>query len=281
MKDLHDKFKELYKQIEKFCFDREDPVRAIRNLNDFSEGYDAFGLEDEDIKILRDRILDTYDFSPRDYADFGLYLLKTGKYEFGTLAIMLVKKHRPRLDPYIREKIKEWLDTGVENWAHADMLGIKILPVLFELELVDLSSFSSWRDSRSKWTRRAAVVSLIWLKKALPAQEILPFVEPLLRDKERVVQQALGWLFKDLWNRATEATEEFLEAHKDSMDALVLKQATSQMPLNKAKKFMPAKHSSPNPQANPRNKKYNPNKQRPRRPNTGRQRDNKPGDKTE
>lgn len=278
MQDTTDKFKEIYRQIEKFCFDREDPVRAIRDMRDFTEGYDAFGIEEEDIKILRDRILESYNLSPREIADFGLTLLKTGKYEFGSLAIMLIRKHRPRLDPYIREKIKEWLDTGVENWAHADMLGIKILPVLFELELIDITSYASWRDSRSKWTRRAAVVSLIWLRKALPAEDILRFVEPLLADKERVVQQALGWLFKDLWNRSTEATEAFMESRKNSIDPYIMKQVVALMPLSKAKLFLPAKNPGQNRQSKPQNKNFNPNKQRPRGQHTGRQRNKKTED---
>ncbi len=270
MEKLNDKFKEIYRKIEQFCFDREDPIKAIRNMRNFSEGYDAFGIDDDDLKILRDRILEEYDLSPREIADFGLYLLQTGKYEFGSLAIMLIKKHRPRLDPYVREKIKEWLDTGVENWAHADMLGIKILPVLFELELVDLSSYASWRDSRSKWTRRAAVVSLIWLKKALPAEDILRFIEPLQTDRQRDVQQALGWLLKDMWNRATDVVEEYLENNKNNLDRYVLKHAVSQMPLSKAKQFMPPQARNAKAQKSPRNRKFNNDKAHPRKAQGGR-----------
>lgn len=276
MQELSDKFKEIYRQIERFCFDREDPVRAIRNMRDFYEGYDAFGLEEEEIKILRDRIFDQYELTVREIVDFGLFLLKTGKFEFGSLAISMIKKHRPRLDPYAREKIKEWLDNGVENWAHADALGIKILPVLFELELVDLSSFASWRDSRSKWTRRAAVVSLIWLRKALPAEDILRFIEPLLADNEKVVQQALGWLFKELWNRATEITEEYLETHKESIDRYTLKQVISLMPHSKAKQFLPPKKVGPKPQSGARNKKFVPNRPRPPRALAGKPKPYKP-----
>ncbi len=256
MQELNDRFKKIYKLVEKFCFDREDPVKAIRNMRDFKEGYDAFGIDEEEIKVLRDRIMDEYELSPREIADFGLILLKTGKYEFGTLAILLLKKHRPRLDPYVREKVKEWLDTAVENWAHADLLGIKILPVFFELELTDLQAFASWRDSPSKWTRRAAITSLIWLRKALPADDILRFLEPVLLEKDRVAQQAISWLLKDLWNKGAEVVEEFLETHKNNMDRNILKQVSSAMPLAKAKKFLPAKSFAPKNQNGPRNKRF-------------------------
>lgn len=233
------KFKNIYTKVEKFCFDREDPALAIRNMRNFSEGYDAFGIEDEEMKVLRDRILKEHKLTPHEIADFGLILLQTGKYEFGTLAIMLIKKHRPRMDAYVRERIKEWLDTAVENWVHADLLGSKILPVFFELELCDLESFVSWRDSRNKYTRRAVLISLMNQRKALDAEAMLRFIEPLLQDQEKVVQQALGWFLADLWHRSSELVELFLTEHKAQIDRYVMKQATSGMPLSKAKTFRP------------------------------------------
>ncbi len=239
MKKMTKKLKTIYHEIEKFCFDREDPVRAIRNLRNFPEGYDAFGIEDEELKVLRDRILEIYNPSPREISILGQHLLATGKYEYGTVAIMLIKKHRPRLDAYIRERIKEWLDLGVENWAHADFLGSKILPVLFELELCDLNSYVSWRDSHSKWTRRAVVTSLMWQRKALDPDEMLRFITPLISDREKVVQQTLGLFLRDLWNKAPVPVENFLSEHQQDIDRYTLKQATSSMPLSKAKSFRP------------------------------------------
>lgn len=242
---MNKKFKNIYAKVEKFCFDREDPVLAIRNMRDFTEGYDAFGIEDEELKILRDRILKEHKLTPREISNLGLILLKTGKYEFGTLAIMLIKKHRPRMDAYVRERIKEWLDTAVENWAHADLLGSKILPVFFELELCDLESYASWRDSRSKYTRRAVIISLMYQKIALDAEAMLRFIEPLISDQEKVVQQALGWFLGDLWNKAPLPVEAFLTAHKDSIDRYVMKQSTARMPLSKAKMFRPKGNKAP------------------------------------
>jgi 3-methyladenine DNA glycosylase AlkD len=233
------KFKSIYAEIERFCFDREDPALAIRNMRNFTEGYDAFGIEDEELKILRDRILTEYEITPREIAELGLILLQSGKYEFGTLAILLIKKHRPRMDAYVRERIKEWLDTAVENWAHADFIGSKILPIFFELELIDLESYASWRDSRSKYTRRAVVTSLMWQRRALDAAAMLLFLTPLIRDQEKVVQQALGTFLADLWEKAQIPVEAFLEEHKDSLDSNVLKQATEQMPISKAKLYRP------------------------------------------
>ena len=237
MQEINDRFKTIYKVIEKFCFDREDPVKAINNLRFFPEGYDAFGIDDEEIKVLRDRILEDFELSVDEIADLGRILFRTGKYEFGTLAILLIKKHRPRLTNYAYAAVKDWLDHGVENWAHADLLAFKILPVFFELELCDIQSFAAWRDSSSKWTRRAAVMCLNSIKKALDTDVLLDFVLPLLQDKEKVVQQGIGIFLGELWNKANLPVEEFLSAHKDIMDPLVLKNACSRMPVSKARLY--------------------------------------------
>ena len=255
MPEMNKRFKSIYAEIERFCFDREDPVLALRNMRNFTEGYDAFGIEDEELKVLRDRIMDEYEITPREIAELGLILLKTGKYEFGTLAILLIKKHRPRMDAYVRERIKEWLDTAVENWAHADFIGSKILPIFFELELIDLESYTSWRDSRSKYTRRAVVTSLMWQKRALDADAMLAFLTPLIRDQEKVVQQVLGWFLSDLWEKAPIPVEAFLEEQKEALDSSVLKQATEKMPLSKAKLFRPKpQKTSPKPKFRPKPK---------------------------
>jgi 3-methyladenine DNA glycosylase AlkD len=169
---------------------------------------------------------------------------------------MLIKKHRPRMDSYVMEAVKQWLDTGVENWAHADLLAIKIIPVFFELELCTLESFTQWRDSSSKWTRRAAVMCLNSMKKALDAQELLDFVAPLLPDREKVVQQAIGLFLCELWHKAHLPVEDFLLANKDKMDLLALKNATSRMPLAKARLYR-KERPHPKPQHPKRNPKYN------------------------
>ena len=254
MQEMNEKFKPILKVIEKFCFDREDPIKAIHNMRDFPEGYDAFGIDNEEIKVLRDRILEDFKPGVADIADLGKILFKTGKYEFGTLAIMLIKKHRPRMDGYVLGSVKEWLDNGVENWAHADLLAIKIVPVFFELELCNLETFAPWRESRSKWTRRTAVMCLNSMKKALDAKEILEFITPLLSDREKVVQQAIGIILGNLWHKAHEPVEEFLAAHKDQMDSLALKNATARLPLAKAKQYrkVPPRHKAPQRKPSPK-----------------------------
>jgi len=223
--------------IEKYCFDHEDPVMAIRNMRFFKEGYDAFGLDEEQLRILRNRIIMEYDPSPQEIADLGKVLFKTGKYEYGSIAFLLLKKHRPRLDRYVFEGVKQWLDEGVENWAHSDLLCTKITPVFLELGIATLEDFIPWRESSSKWTRRAVPVTMIWLKKHMAAEVLLDFIRPLMQDPERVVHQGLGWFLRELWKVSPVVVEEFLLEHKDTAPRLIIQYATEKMSPGKKKLY--------------------------------------------
>lgn len=239
MQAKNEKHETILKYALKFCFDREDPVRAVRNMRNFNEGYDAFGIEDEEIKVLRDRILEEFDLKVEELADLGTVLLKTGKYELGTLAIMMLKKNRPRLTEDIRDQVKYWLDELIENWAHADFLAIKILPVFFELGLVDMETWRQWRDSESKWTRRASFVTFVWLRKAEKAENILEFITPCLNEYDRNAQMGLSWLITDLWHKSSEQVEAYLLEHKKDINPYILKAVSDKMPYATAKVFRP------------------------------------------
>lgn len=241
MKNLPERLQAIYKMIEKYCFDHEDPSQAIRNMRYFKEGYDAFGLDEEQLRILRNRILMEYDPTPQEIADLGKALFKSGKYEYGSMAFLLLKKHRPRMDRYVFEGVKQWLDAGVENWAHTDLLSTKITPVFLELEIATLQDFIPWRESASKWTRRAVPVTMIWLKKRMEAALLLEFITPMMQDPERVVHQGLGWFLRELWKVEPEAVEAFLMEHKDTAPRLIIQYATEKMSPSRKRLYQKTK----------------------------------------
>ena len=253
------RFKEIIRIVEKFCFDREDPVRAISEMRFFPEGYDAFGIEDEELKVLRDRILAEFDPSPPEIADLGKILFAMGKYEYGSLAIMLIKKHRPRVDRYVFEGVIQWFEKGVENWAHADILAIKILPVFYELEIADLKDFEELRASKSRWLRRAAAVSMNYFRRALEAEVILGFLKPLLPDTQKVVQHGVGNALNELWHKNHEPVEAFLNENKAEIQFLTLRNACTGMPHAKSRAL---KKENPNYRQKTYKKKPRPNPRR-------------------
>lgn len=229
MNEIDPKYQKAYNLCEKYCFDHENPLLAIKNAAFFPEGYDAYGLTESEIVELRDLILNETGFSVPELAEFGKVLLASGKYELGSAAIMVLKKHRPRLDRSVYEAVKYDLDHYVENWAHCDLLCTKITPVFLELNIADLEDFRSWRESKSKWTRRAAAVTMLYLRDREEPQVLLDYIEPMMQEPEKVAQQGIGWFLRELWKIHPQVVEDFLFAHREDAPLLLMQHATDKM----------------------------------------------------
>lgn len=242
MEDKEIRYREIYRYVEHYFWDHENPALVIRNSRLYTEGYDAYGLSDEELRQIKYQVLEKFEPSPLELAELGTIFIRTGKFEFGSLAISLLKKHRPRLTREIFEIVSTWFDKGVENWSHCDLLAIKIIPVCLELGLCTLEDLEPWREKESKWARRAAILTLIYLAKNDTApQTLLDFIEPLMKDRERQVQQALGRFLSKLREKDPEIVEEFLHTHKTKIPRL-LNGSTEPAPKpeqKKKKKFHP------------------------------------------
>jgi 3-methyladenine DNA glycosylase AlkD len=125
----------------------------------------------------------------------------------------------------------------VENWTHSDLIATKITPVLLELEIASMEDFATWLDSESKWTRRVAVVTMLYQKERLPVQELLDFISPLMQDQARCVQQGIGWLLRELSELYPQEIEEFLTQYKDSAAPMLIQYATGKNYKEKKNNF--------------------------------------------
>ncbi|MBW6514306.1 MAG: DNA alkylation repair protein [Candidatus Syntrophosphaera sp.] len=228
---------EIFSFCEKYFFDHENPVLVNKNARFFTEGYDAFGLDEIQLKELRNEVLARFQPSVPELGKLAWHFFATGKYEFGSLAILLLKKHRPRFDRSIYDEIRRCLDGVVENWAHADLIATKITPIFLELNLATMDDFRSWLSSESKWTRRVAAVTMLWQRNRLPVSELLDFAQPLMLDEARPVQQGVGWLLRELWKLFPREVEDFLFQNKDRSPRLIIQYATEKMNKDKKKRF--------------------------------------------
>jgi 3-methyladenine DNA glycosylase AlkD len=58
---------------------------------------------------------------------------------------------------------------------------------------------------------------------------LVDFIEPLMRDPEKVVQQGLGWFLREAWKRRPKPVEAFLLRHKETAPRVIVKYATEKM----------------------------------------------------
>lgn len=233
-----------------------DPAIVKKYAYYFKEGYDAFGLPTGVFEKIREELFEKYsqqlDFA--GFLDLADILIRHPKYEEGSLAITWLMKFRNEFTAETFERVGKWFDDGVRNWAHSDYLCGDTMSYFLLDGVIDYRAFKEWRTMESKWRRRAVPVSLlIYLRdnaetrkkadvlKVGTLTKLLAFVEPLMKDQERVVHQGLGWFLREAWKRDPEPVEAFLLKYKDTAARLIFQYATEKMSKEQKERFRKAK----------------------------------------
>ncbi|MGE5381177.1 MAG: DNA alkylation repair protein [Methylocystaceae bacterium] len=223
---------EVLKEIRQFMETKANPEMAAKYTRYFREGYEPFGITQADLEVFKKSMLQRYQpiWGINEFFDLGDQLFATGRYEEGGLAILLIAGLKTQFNRETINRIGNWLQNGVKNWAHSDVICSELITPLWKKELVTLTDISSWRESDSKWQRRAAAVCLLpMVKKADDIAPYLEFVRPLMTDSVREVQQGTGWMLREAWKRHPSAAETFLLEYKDISPRLIIQYATEKM----------------------------------------------------
>ena len=234
---------DLFKEIRTYCQANASEAIVKKYKRYFKEGYDAYGLTREllenkvnEITTLEGVDLDlVYKTSP--------LLLKTGKYEETSFAILLLNAFSKQFDKTTFIEIGKWFDIGINNWGHTDALCAYFFREFFKRKIIPLNDLSSWRKAVNKYQRRAVPVAMIEILRAKGDFDgLLEFIEPMMPDQERVVHQGLGWFLREAWKRYPEPVETFLMKWKDSAPRLIFQYATEKMSKDERVKFRRTKN---------------------------------------
>lgn len=218
--------------IRAFCAENASAEQAARYARFFREGYDPYGIPKETWEANRLRFYEQYRdrLGLPDFLDLGDMLFQSGKYEEASFAITTLLPLRDQFTPETFQRIGGWLERGVRNWAHSDIICGEILGPCLKTRVAGFSDMSSWRDSATKWKRRAVPVALLsLLDGSVKTGTLLQFVRPLMEDKERVVHQGVGWFLREAWKRDPAPVEAFLMEWKDTAPRLIFQYATEKM----------------------------------------------------
>lgn len=227
-------------EIRAFCAEHADEKVVSRYARFFTEGYDAYGvssdLMQEHIKKFPEAYKDELGLD--GFLKLGDVLLESGKYEEASFAICFLFPFHGEYTTETFHRLGEWLENGIRNWGHTDILCGEVLSKFLEKGIVQLQEFSFWCQSPSKWRRRAVPVSMLALLKSRKDYgELLDFLEPLMMDDDKFVQQALGWFLREAWKRQPKPVETFLLKWKDSAPRKIYQYATEKMTPEKKEKF--------------------------------------------
>ncbi len=229
---------ELCDEIRNYCRANANEAVVKKYSRYFKEGYDAYGLSREQLEGKVASLLSDKSVNMKLVLSASRLLVKSGKYEETSFAILLLKGFSEQFTAETFEEIGKWFEIGITNWGHTDVICGLLISQFFERNIISLDTLSDWRTATNKYQRRAVLVAMIeLLNSTRDYAPLFAFIEPLMLDSERVVHQGLGWFLREAWKLKRKQTEAFLLKWKDEAPRLIFQYATEKMTAKEKERF--------------------------------------------
>tara|TARA_R110001583_G_scaffold123082_1_gene274432 strand:+ start:51954 stop:52670 length:717 start_codon:yes stop_codon:yes gene_type:complete len=228
------------KEIRTFCESNSNPDIIKKYSRYFKDGYNGYGIEQKIFENQRDKWIEQWkdEMTLEKYLDLGDKLMQTGKYEEMSFAIAFLKSERQNYTTHTFNRIGNWFDYGISNWATTDVLCMLVLSSFLIDNIISFEKLKEWTKSDSEWKRRTVPVTLVELnKKDLKPEIALNLIAPLMLDNSKYVQKGIGTLLRGLWKSNPFIIEEFLLKWKNQCGRIIIQYATEKMDKDYRKKF--------------------------------------------
>jgi hypothetical protein len=221
----------IIRKIHDFCVENNNEENIKKYSRFFRDVlYDGYGLSAPQIYAKAGELLKMPGLSIQSALDAASELIKHGRSDEISIVMQIVRGLHKNYTPDTFHSIEAWYTIGINNWAHADAMGMQILPSFLSKGLVEISDFRNWLNADNKFQRRSVPVTLIKsLKTHDHYPELFSFIECLMTDPEREVHQGVGWFLREAWKRKPKETEVFLLKWKDNAPRLIIQYATEKM----------------------------------------------------
>jgi len=166
-------------------------------------------------------------------------LLKSSVHEERLLALLiLIRKYNEEDDSGRKSIYTLYLKSTrwINNWDLVDLSAPNIVGDF----LMRRSRKPLYKLAHSPvlWNRRVAILATFRFIKERQFEDTLGIGEILLRDKEALIQKAVGWMLREVGKRDPHAEEGFLKEHYRQMPRTMLRYAIERFPAAKRELFM-------------------------------------------
>jgi 3-methyladenine DNA glycosylase AlkD len=126
---------------------------------------------------------------------------------------------------------RHWIDSYVTNWASCDGFCNHTMGDFVTRYPETVGELKRWTQSKNRWMRRAAAVSLIVpAKQGKFLRESMEIASLLLTDTDDMVQKGYGWLLKEASREHTSEIHAFVMENRRRMPRTALRYAIEKMP---------------------------------------------------
>jgi len=229
---------EIIQEIRSYCMANADAERLQKSQRFFKEEFVGYGLTAPQVYSKVKEMHKRGDFDLPTVLDAAPILMKDRMFEEISMDLLLLDGLWKQFTLETFHTINNWFSFSITNWAHADTLGMFILPKFLDKKILEMSDFSPWLDSPFKFQRRCVPVTLIkHMKKTRQVMPSILFVEKLMIDPEREVHQGMGWFLREAWKISPAETESVLEKWKDTAPRLIIQYACEKMTAENKLRF--------------------------------------------
>jgi hypothetical protein len=222
---------QLISDIRNHCMQHANEANVLKYSRYFKDNlYNGYGLTAPQLHAKSKELLKIPGISLHLALDSASDIIKYGNSDEISIIMLMVSGLHKQYSRATFDQLAAWYSLGINNWAHADTLGMLILPTFLRKGLVEIADFKSWLSADNKFQRRSVPVTLIKsLKTHDNYPELFSFIECLMTDIDREVHQGTGWFLREAWKRKSEETELFLLKWKDVSPRLIFQYATEKM----------------------------------------------------
>ncbi len=233
---------ELIQEIQSYCTANADAEQVQKSQRYFKEEFVGYGLSSSQVRDKVKELLKGGEIDLSTVLEASPTLMQSEMYEEISFALLLLDGLWKQFTADTFQEIGQWFTFSIHNWAHADTLGMFVLPKFLDKKIVEMRDFAPWLDSPFKFQRRCVPVTLIkHIKKTKDVMPSILFVEKLMPDPEREVHQGMGWFLREAWKISPIETESFLEKYRDTAPRLIMQYACEKMTAENKLRFRRAK----------------------------------------
>lgn len=127
----------------------------------------------------------------------------------------------------------------INNWDLVDTSA----PFIVGGYLIGKTRKPLYKLAKSKllWDRRIAIMATFRFIRAKDYADALALAELLLQDKEDLIHKAVGWMLREIGNRAPAVEREFLKQHHSVMPRTMLRYAIEKFPEKERQRYLSGK----------------------------------------
>ena len=233
---------EIIQEIRSYCLANANAERLKTSQRFFKDEFVGYGLTAPQVYSKVKEMLKRGGLNLKTIQETTPILMNGQMFEEISMGLLLIDGLWKQFTPETFQTISNWFSFGINNWAHADTLGMLLLPKFLDKKILEMNDFGSWLDSPYKFQRRCVPVTLIkHMKKTRQVMPSILFVEKLMADPEREVHQGMGWFLREAWKISPAEVESFLLKYKDTAPRLIIQYACEKMTPENKLRFKRAK----------------------------------------